>query len=136
MSEIVKNAFANINPESEQFVKKNLDIVDEIFALMEEKGLSSQKELAKLLNKRESEISKLLSGLQNLTLRSITNLEVALGEDIIMTCSKAKKKYVKVNYIHVKEPATKNRTSLITNSDIRRVNYSEPVKAKPVLKLA
>lgn len=98
MSDIINNAFANIDPYNKKFVEKNTDIVEEIFRIMEENGINSQKELAQLLNKKESEISKVLSGLHNMTLRSITSLEVALGTDIILTNSKAKEKYNVVTY--------------------------------------
>jgi antitoxin component HigA of HigAB toxin-antitoxin module len=95
MSELITNAFNEIDPRNEKFIEKNTDIVEEIYALMEQHGVNSQKELAKLLGKKESEVSKLLTGVQNMTLRSITNLEVALGTDIIMTASKAKGKFEK-----------------------------------------
>ena len=107
MSDIIKNAFANIDPNNKQFVKKNTEIVEEIYELLDSKKMT-QKELAKLLDKKESEVSKWLSGLQNLTLRSITKMEIALGKDIIMTCSQAKKKYEKVNFVRVSIDANKN----------------------------
>lgn len=99
MSDLITNAFNEIDPRNEKFIEKNTDIVEEIYALMEQHGVNSQKELAKLLGKKESEVSKLLTGVQNMTLRSITNLEVALGTDIIMTASKAKEKFEKTNYM-------------------------------------
>ena len=99
MSDLITNAFNDIDPRNEKFVEKNTDIVEEIFALMEQNGINSQKELAKLLEKKESEVSKLLSGIQNLTLRSITNLEGALGQDIILTGSKAQEKFNRMTYM-------------------------------------
>lgn len=72
------------NPGALAFVAKNLAIVDQVFDLMEERGWT-QKDLAKKLGKAESEISKILSGMQNITLQTIVNLEVILGEDIIVT---------------------------------------------------
>ncbi|PWH85706.1 helix-turn-helix domain-containing protein [Brumimicrobium oceani] len=99
MSDLITNAFNEIDPRNEKFIEKNTDIVEEIYALMEQHGVKSQKELAKLLGKKESEVSKLLTGVQNMTLRSITNMEVALGKDIIMTASKAKEKFEHTNYM-------------------------------------
>lgn len=99
MSDLITNAFNEIDPRNEKFVEKNTDIVEEIYALMEQNGINSQKELSKLLEKKESEVSKLLSGIQNMTLRSITNLEVALGQDIILTSSRAKEKFEQVSYM-------------------------------------
>ena len=98
MSDLITNAFNNLDPKNEKFVEKNIDIVEEIYALMQQIGIVSQKELAKLMEKKESEVSKLLSGIQNMTLRSITNLEVALGQDIILTASKAKAKFETIQH--------------------------------------
>lgn len=67
---------------SRVFVRKYTDIIDRIYELMEEKGIL-QKDLASLLDKKESEISKWLKGDHNLTLRTIAKLEVALGGEII-----------------------------------------------------
>jgi transcriptional regulator with XRE-family HTH domain len=53
-----------------------------IYELLEEKGWT-QKDLAAKLDKSPSEISKWLSGEHNLTLRTLTRLEVELGEDLI-----------------------------------------------------
>lgn len=42
-----------------------------------------QKDLARLMRKNESEISKWLSGTHNFTLRTIASISEALGEDIL-----------------------------------------------------
>lgn len=90
-----KNTISNFNkrtePDIHRFVEINLNIVEEIYAIMERKNIT-QKELAQKLGKKESEISKWLTGMHNLTLRSIARLEVALGEDLILTPSKAKER--------------------------------------------
>lgn len=77
-----------IKPENKKFVEKNLLISRQVYSILEEKGWS-QKDLAKALDKHESEVSKMLSGMHNLTLQSITKLEVVLGKDIIITPNKA-----------------------------------------------
>ncbi|TSA38993.1 MAG: XRE family transcriptional regulator [Porphyromonadaceae bacterium] len=73
-----------IKPENRQFVSKNLAITEQIYSLLKERGWS-QKEFAKRLGKHESEVSRWLSGLHNLTLDSIVKMEVALGKEIIIT---------------------------------------------------
>lgn len=70
--------------DSKLFVDKSLEIVHYIFRIMDGKKMN-QKELATKLGKSEAEVSKILSGLHNLTLRSIAKLEVALEETIICT---------------------------------------------------
>ena len=69
-------------PEIKIFVQKNMDIAERVHEILERQG-KTQKDLAKQLGKRESEISKWLSGLHNLTLNSIAKLEAALEEPII-----------------------------------------------------
>jgi len=73
-----------IKPENRQFVSKNLAITEQIYSLLKERCWS-QKEFAKRLGKHESEVSRWLSGLHNLTLDSIVKMEVALGKEIIIT---------------------------------------------------
>lgn len=130
MSDIVKNAFANLDPNNEQFVNKNTSIVEEIYNLIESKGLS-QKQFAAMLGKNESEVSKWLSGLHNLTLRSIAKMEVALEEDIILTCTEAKEKYAKVEYVLIQIDATKNSNSQF--SEIEKTITFTRKENKPLL---
>jgi transcriptional regulator with XRE-family HTH domain len=77
-----------ISPENRQFVAKNLAITEQIHTLLKERGWS-QKEFAGRLGKHESEVSRWLSGLHNLTLESIVKMETALGTEIIVTNSEA-----------------------------------------------
>lgn len=100
------------------YVTKNLQISNQISEILENKGLS-QKEFAEMLGKHESEVSKLLSGLHNLTLKSIANMEAALEEDIILTPLEAFQRYSKVKYVTLKVYATKNSTPIFRNSFIQ-----------------
>jgi transcriptional regulator with XRE-family HTH domain len=63
-------------------VDKNLAIATRIIEILNEQG-KSQRDLARALGKSESEISKWLTGLHNLELRTIYKIEIALGEDVI-----------------------------------------------------
>ena len=72
----------NGNPEIDKMVEKNLAITTKVAAILKERNIS-QKEFAKILDKKPSEVSKWLTGLHNLTLKSITKMEVALGVDLI-----------------------------------------------------
>ena len=74
-------------PEDKIFVDKSVEIADHIFQLMEQKGMK-QKDLAEKMGKTEAELSKILSGMHNMTLRSIAKLEAALGSTIICTPKK------------------------------------------------
>jgi len=89
---------AKITNENRIFVRKNLAISEQISAILKEKGWT-QKQLAQQLGKNESEVSKLLSGLHNLTLKSIAKLEAELGTDIIVTPLEAYEKYNTTKHI-------------------------------------
>ncbi len=105
----VEDFFNTKGPEdAERFIDKNLDISQQVYALIKEKGWS-QKEFAKELGKTDAEISKWLSGMHNLTLRSIAKMEAALGADIIETPLKAEKRYKKVEYVKFKVYANPNK---------------------------
>jgi transcriptional regulator with XRE-family HTH domain len=94
-NEEVKDFFETKGPEDvEKYVEKNVDIASQIVSILDKKGWN-QSDLAKKLGKSESEISKWLSGVHNLTLKSIAKMEAVLGEDIIITPKKAEKKFFK-----------------------------------------
>lgn len=66
----------------DEFTDLKLDIAEAIDAHLKSKGMS-QKDLAQAIGKSEAEVSKWLSGLHNLTLRSIAKMQYALGERVI-----------------------------------------------------
>lgn len=94
-----KDAFdriaARTPKDSKIFVSKSLDVADRIDAIMKKQG-KNQKDLAKLLNKTPSEISKWLSGTHNFTLKSIAKIEAALDSSILeVTKNKQEEKTVR-----------------------------------------
>jgi|SRR5665647_901223 len=97
-SAVVERLRAKIQPDNRVFVRKNLEISDQISDLLKEKGWT-QKDLAQRLGKSESEVSKLLSGLHNLTLRSLAKIEAVLESDVIITPKVASKKYTSIEYV-------------------------------------
>ncbi len=102
-SPIIAAALAAIPVENTRFVDKNLDISEQVYALLEQKGLT-QKQFAQMLGKSESEVSKWLSGLHNLTLKSIAKMEVALGEDIVITPQQAQARYAHTVAVRMELP--------------------------------
>lgn len=70
--------------DSKIFVDKSLAIADRIQTVMAAKGLK-QRDLAQKMGKTEAEVSKLLGGMHNYTLRSLSKIEAALGVDVIGT---------------------------------------------------
>jgi len=69
-------------PQSKQFIDKNLAISSRLQQLLEAKGWT-QKYLALRMDCKESQVSRWLSAQSNITLRSLAELEVALGADVI-----------------------------------------------------
>ena len=72
----------NSNPEINSFIDKNLAITEKVRIAMETKNWKSL-DLAEAMDKSPSEVSKWLTGMHNLTLKSITKMEIALGIDLI-----------------------------------------------------
>lgn len=70
------------DPEIEKYIEKNLAITEKVRLAMDSKGWKSQ-DLAKAMDKSPSEVSKWLSGMHNLTLKSIIKMEIALEIDLM-----------------------------------------------------
>ncbi|HWK05942.1 MAG TPA: helix-turn-helix transcriptional regulator [Puia sp.] len=97
-SKIFAEMLAKVEPEDRQFVQKNLAISYQVRAILDNHPtIHSQKDLAEAMGKEPSEISKWLSGLHNIGLENITKMEVALGQDIILTDEQARERYGKVD---------------------------------------
>lgn len=75
---------AKIQPHDREFASLSLDIVDQIHEILNAKGWS-QKTLADKMGKRESEISRLLSGTHNLSILTLAKIQLALGKTVICT---------------------------------------------------
>lgn len=77
-------------PEVNKQVDLCVSIANRIFVLLEERGMS-QRDLAHMLGKTETEVSRWLSGTHNLTIATIAKIATVLGDDIIKpTVSKNK----------------------------------------------
>lgn len=68
--------------EAKLMIDHSFAIVDRIDEIMT-KNKISQRELAKLLGKKESEVSKWMRGTHNFTIKTIAKLEAILGEPIL-----------------------------------------------------
>jgi len=79
MSEIFNSI--QVNDDIKRFVDHSFDVVNKIFEILERQG-KTQRDLANLLGKNESEISKWMQGTHNFTLKSIAKIESVLGENV------------------------------------------------------
>lgn len=80
----VKNFLETTEDSLKYFLDHSMGIAASIDDFLNEKRMT-QRELADKMNKKESEISRWLSGDHNFTLETIAKIEEALGEQIIFT---------------------------------------------------
>lgn len=81
---------AKRTPEStKKYVAKSLDIAARIRTILNEQG-KTQRDLAKLLEKSESEVSRWLTGMHNFELETIAKIEAVLSEEIITVANSEK----------------------------------------------
>lgn len=73
-----------IAPEARQFVERSFLIADQIKHSLRTQGLT-QKDLAERLGKKEPEVSRMLTGTHNFTLKMLIRLEQALGTRLVTT---------------------------------------------------
>ena len=85
----------NGSPEIAKLVEKNLAIANKIHEILKNRGLKPA-DLARLLDKKPSEISKWLTGTHTFTTKTITKMETVLGEDIIHIEAQKEFVYLKV----------------------------------------
>ena len=82
-------AKAQYRRENREWLKKSAAIAVRVLEALKAQKLS-QKELAQRMNISPQQINKIVQGQENLTLETITNLEMALGIQIIDTQASSK----------------------------------------------
>jgi transcriptional regulator with XRE-family HTH domain len=99
------------------FIDNSFDMSDRIQQLLDVNSMD-QKDLAKRLNKKESEISKWMSGSHNFTLKTLAKIEDVLGDKLFVVISDEineidsdKIEIVFVNQHYVFEPEYSNLVS-------------------------
>jgi len=128
-SQVIERIRERTKPENKIYVQKNIAISNQISKYLYSKEWS-QKDFASQLGKHESEVSKILSGLHNITLKSIAKMEAVLGEDIIITPIEACKKYTTVKYVLLNEKAKSNKQENIWTSMETNAHYQETEEEK------
>ena len=96
---------ANVAPEVMEEVSLNVDIANRIYDLLKEKKMT-QREFAALMGKRESEISRWLTGSHGFTTTTLTKISAVLGEPVVMVKKDPQVQYLFVpiqNYITLSE---------------------------------
>lgn len=81
-----KERVASISPEIMAEMQLSAEIIARIDTILKERKMS-QRDLARKLGKSEAVVSRWTTGFPNLTLRSIAQLSIALGEPLISVSS-------------------------------------------------
>lgn len=79
---LFRECFDKVSPEVKAEFELSFAIADRIDYLLKKKGMS-QRMLAQRLGKRESEISKWLTGRHNFTTKTLAHISLALGEEVV-----------------------------------------------------
>lgn len=82
-----KSIIENTSEEVKSEIRLSMDVLERIHELLDLKFGGKQKLLAEKMGKSESEISKLLSGVQNYTTRTLVKLSLAFDAPIIAVCT-------------------------------------------------
>lgn len=115
-----------ISNDVDIFVKQSFDIVDRIHEILVKQG-KERKDLARLLGKSESEISKWMTGTHNFTINTLAKIQDVLGESIIQVTKEKQPERPLSVFISSPEYAMRpsNQTSIIS-ANLRMANVSLP----------
>lgn len=81
-NKLFRDCLSAIPAEQKAEFELSFDIAERISEILKEKGLT-QKDFARMLHKRDSEVSKWLTGRHNFTTQTIAKIQTALDCNII-----------------------------------------------------
>ena len=90
---LFEQCVANVAPEVMEEVNLNIDIANRIYDLLKAKNLT-QHEFASRMGKRDSEISRWLTGTHCFTTATLAKISAVLGEPIVEVRRDPETKYV------------------------------------------
>lgn len=88
---LFEKCLENVAPEVREEVRLNIDIANRIYDLLKAKRMT-QREFAALMGKRESEISRWLTGSHGFTTTTLAKIAAVLGEPIVEVKRRPEKK--------------------------------------------
>lgn len=101
-----------VDPEIRNEVNLNIDIANRIYDLIKKKGMT-QREFAALMGKRESEVSRWLSGTRGFTTNTLAKISAVLGEPVVKVPEASEQSMVSYSAFLYVRPA-----------DVRDVKYT------------
>lgn len=90
---LFEQCLAGVASETREEVRLNMDIANRIYDLLKAKKMT-QREFAALMGKRESEISRWLTGSHGFTTTTLAKISAVLGEPIVEVKKEPQTKYV------------------------------------------
>lgn len=90
---LFEECLANVAVETREEVRLNMDIANRIHELLKARKMT-QREFAALMNKRESEISRWLTGSHGFTTATLAKISAVLGEPVVEVRQKPQSQYI------------------------------------------
>lgn len=90
---LFEKCLSNVAPEVREEVRLNMDIANRIYDILQARNMT-QREFAALMGKRESEISRWLTGSHGFTTATLAKIATVLGEPIVQIKREPETKYV------------------------------------------
>ncbi|MBS1552099.1 MAG: helix-turn-helix transcriptional regulator [Bacteroidetes bacterium] len=118
-SKVLEKIKNRIPSFKKRMMEISFDITAQIYEYMKNGNNMTQKELAKKLNKKESEISKWLSGGHNFTLETVAKIEEVLNQKILIVPMFARED------LGIKYSSSKTVTIIVSPTKIADVEYSD-----------
>lgn len=118
-------ALKKIPKDIQNDVIGSINIANEIYLVLNQQG-KSPADLARMLKKSESEISKWLTGLHNFTFKTVRNIESVLNEKIVVTNSSKVQAYEeKLQEANRKIELLNKKMNRLAKVDKLEVGFSE-----------
>lgn len=90
---LFEKCLSNVAPEVREEVRLNMDIANRLYNILQARNMT-QREFAALMGKRESEISRWLTGSHGFTTATLAKIAAVLGEPIVQIKHEPETKYV------------------------------------------
>lgn len=90
---LFEKCLSNVAPEVREEVRLNMDIANRIYDILQARNMT-QREFAALMGKRESEISRWLTGSHGFTTATLAKIATVLGEPIVQIKREPETRYV------------------------------------------
>jgi transcriptional regulator with XRE-family HTH domain len=116
----IREEFKQLESSNARLIDKQMEISSQISRYLQQQGLT-QKELAQEADIGESQLSEIMRGEGNPTLKTLVKLEEALDKDIIVAPSFHKEQMTRKGFtnLSVKEKAEVQINKIVSRAEIR-----------------